>query len=246
MFSLRILHKYDVAYLKCGECNSLQTERPYWTKEAYASSLSMLDTGAGQRNLSNLAASYSVSRVLRLKNTVDFGGGDGLLCRLLRDYGINCFVTDKFASATYASGFTTPNFSQPEMLLAFEVLEHFEDPRKDLRYLFNSNPQCLLLSTAVYSGQGPDWWYLAPDSGQHIFFYSREALSYIAKTYGYSLLVCSGYSLLMSPGISNGLARCLIRILLNKYALRLVSAGMRFLPATGVWKDHNSLRAGKP
>jgi hypothetical protein len=183
---------------------------------------------------------------LGFKNVVDFGGGDGLLCRLLRDYGINCFVTDKFASVTYAAGFTTPNFSQPEMLLAFEVLEHLEDPGKDLQNIFNSNPKSILVSTAVYSGQGPDWWYLAPDTGQHVFFYSIDALNYIANTYGYSLLVCSGYSLFLSPGICNGVARCLIRTLLNRYTLRFVSAVMRFLPPTGVWRDHDSLRAGKP
>jgi hypothetical protein len=56
--------------------------------------LSYLDTGRAQRNLSDLAVCFFVSKLYKLKNIIDFGGGDGLLCRFLRDYGLNCFVKD--------------------------------------------------------------------------------------------------------------------------------------------------------
>ena len=104
----------------------MQTERPYWMQEAYSTNLSILDTGAGQRNLLNLAATYAVCGLLRANNVIDFGGGDGLLCRLLRDYEVNCFVSDKYAAATYARAFVTPDFDRPDILLAFEVFEHLK------------------------------------------------------------------------------------------------------------------------
>jgi len=91
LFFKKVLGKYDIAYLKCAQCFSLLTERPYWLEEAYQkSNLSNADTGAAQRNITNLAATYAISKLLKAKNVIDIGGGDGLLCRLLRDYQINC------------------------------------------------------------------------------------------------------------------------------------------------------------
>jgi hypothetical protein len=244
-FSLRVLEKYDVDYLKCTKCDSLQTELPYWTQEAYTSNLSLLDTGAGQRNLTNLAATYSLSRLLHLNDVMDFGGGDGLLCRLLRDYGINCFVDDKYAAATYARAFTTPNFSRPGILLAFEVLEHFEHPQRDLKALFQSNPHAVLASTEIYTGQGSDWWYFAPQTGQHVFFYSRKALHLIAESYDYTLLICSGRLLFLRQGLAGRVKQCLAAILLQRHLLRLTGAAMRLLPTSGVLNDFNSLRSSR-
>ena len=244
-FSLRVLDKYDVDYLKCSNCDSLQTERPYWIQEAYTSNLSVLDTGAAQRNLANLAAAYSVSRLLRLNDVVDFGGGDGLLCRLLRDYGVNCFVNDRYASATYARGFTTPSFLRPGILLAFEVFEHFEDPCSDLKALFDTEPHAILASTEIYSGQGPEWWYFAPQTGQHLFFYSEKALHLIAESHDYTLLICSGRLLFLRQGLAGRTKGYFARILLQKHLLRLTSAAMRLLPASGVSNDFNALRSNK-
>jgi len=58
------------------------------------------------------------------------GIGDGLLCRLLRDYNVNCYVKDKYAVATYGQGFSELDFATPNLLLAFEVLEHFAAPAR--------------------------------------------------------------------------------------------------------------------
>jgi hypothetical protein len=245
-FALRVLEKYDVDYLRCTNCLSLQTERPYWIREAYTNNLANLDTGAGQRNLSNLAAAYAATRLFRLRNVVDFGGGDGLLCRLLRDYGVNCYVSDKYASATYAPNFVTQSLTQAEILLAFEVFEHFEEPRGDLSGLFGRSLPVILASTAVFSDQGPDWWYLAPETGQHVFFYSEKALHLIAKTYDYELLICSGYQLFMQPGLAGGVRKRMVKLLFQRHFLRLISAAMRLLPARGVWRDFESLRSPKP
>ena len=223
----------------------MQTERPYWVQEAYSSNLSILDTGAAQRNLANLAAAYSVSRLLRLRDVVDFGGGDGLLCRLLRDYEVNCFVNDRYAAATYARGFTKPNFSRPGILLAFEVLEHFEHPCSDLKALFQSKPDAVLASTEIYSGQGPEWWYFAPQTGQHLFFYSKKAVELVAKSFDYTILICSSRLLFLRPGLTGRAKRYFASILLQKHLLRITSAAMRLLPTSGVSDDFNMLRSDK-
>ena len=111
--------------------------------------------------------------------------GDGLLCRLLRDLGLNCFVEDKYAQTSYAAGYEKADFDKADMALAFEVMEHLNHPKKELSLLFQQKPDTVIVSTIPYAGQGKDWWYLAPDTGQHIFFYSDKALKWIGEKFGY-------------------------------------------------------------
>ena len=109
-FSRIILGRHTIAYFQCTACRSLQTQKPYWLESAYQHNLAELDTGAAQRNLTNLGATAMVARVLGLRNIVDFGGGDGLLCRLLRDYGFNCFSGGQICGSRLCAGFHRAGF----------------------------------------------------------------------------------------------------------------------------------------
>lgn len=237
LFANKVLGRYDVSYCKCAHCHSLQTEEPYWLDEAYkVNSLSSTDTGAAQRNLHNLAACYTISKLLNARNVIDVGGGDGLLCRLLRDYGINCYVKDKYSAPTYGQGFTEENFKTPDLITGFEVLEHYPSPAADLAALFGYQPRALLLSTAVYTNEEHDWWYLAPESGQHVFFYSKRALSMIAAKYQYELVLSGGFVLFVKhlPLFQ----RIAAKLLLKGLVLRLLRSVILLLPTPGVWQDH--------
>lgn len=246
-FVLTVLQKHPVRYRSCEQCGSLQTEPAYWLQEAYQSNnLALVDTGAAQRNLANLAAALIVSRLLRLDAVLDYGGGDGLLCRMLRDYNVNCFVDDKYATVTYARGFTQPDFDTPDLLLAFEVFEHFEHARDELQALFRRAPSALLASTLLYAGQGRDWWYLSPESGQHLFFYTRRALNAVADEYGYRLAVSAPYVLFYRPRSCGSLRVALIRLLLHRIPRTLIGMLLRGWPARGVWKDFELLRGRGP
>ena len=237
IFSQKVLGKYDVLYYKCENCHSLQTETPYWLHEAYTTNnLSFTDTGAAQRNLHNLAACYIISKILKVKNVIDIGGGDGLLCRLLRDYKINCYVKDKYATPTYGQGFTEQNFDIPDLIVGFEVLEHYSNPISDLENLFSYRPRALLLSTAIFTNENQEWWYLVPESGQHVFFYSKKAIELIAAKYKYDLVMSGGFILLVKR--SSMLTRIASQILLNSRIVRLLKSIIVFLPTPGVWQDH--------
>lgn len=236
-FSRKILSKYDVDYFRCGKCQSLQTETPYWLDEAYGKeNLSHLDTGSAQRNVNNLAACFLTSKIFNAKNVPDVGGGDGLLCRMLRDHSINCFVKDRYAKPTYAQGFTEPDFETPDLLIGFEVLEHFPNPQVDLVSLFERSPKALLLSTAIYSTQESNWWYLTPESGQHVFFYSKTALNLIAESYGYTITLIGEYILLTKS--ASKLRILLAKTLLSPQVRRIAKAYIAFLPTPGVWNDY--------
>jgi hypothetical protein len=222
-FSKVVLSKYSVRYWKCTRCLSLQTDEPFWLDEAYSHNLADFDTGAAQRNIQNLAATYSVAALLRFDNLLDIGGGDGLLCRLLRDYGLNAYCQDKYATPAYSHGFSAPNFDAPDLLTAFEVLEHFPHPLEQIEELF--------------SDQGPNWWYIAPASGQHVFFYSRKALIDIGKRFGYELLFAGQYTLFTRTGLLTGLQRTMLRMLLSPKGIRVVRIALQIKSTPGVWQD---------
>jgi hypothetical protein len=241
-FNRQVLHQYDVRYLECEQCGSLQTESPYWIKNAYDSNLSSLDSGAAQRNLQNLAASYLISKLYRVRDALDFGGGDGLLCRLLRDYNVNCYVNDKYAAPTYGQGFSVPNFTTPNLVLAFEVFEHFATPAQELEHLFESRPKVLLASTAVYKQQNSDWWYLASEGGQHVFFYSQRAIRMVANRFGYSSLLSGGFVLFVRKPYQSPLKHFLAKVLLSRVLCRLARGIIVVMPAPGAWRDHLSAK----
>lgn len=242
-FSLEILNQYDVQYYQCQSCQSLQTEPAYWLAEAYGSNLSNLDTGAVQRNWHNFYVIYLLCRIFKLENVLDLGGGDGLLCRSLRDYEINCFVKDEYATPTYAQGFTDPDFDVPDLVLGFEVWEHLPHPSQDLERFFNKKPRALLITTAQYENQGTDWWYLSAESGQHIFFYSLQALELIAQQQGYELHVIENFLLFIRKDCSSKLKLYLFKRSLRGKLNRFLKYKIMRKPTPGVWKDYLQQKA---
>lgn len=243
-FDGRLLGRHAVRYFECAACGSLQTEPPHWLDEAYADgNLARLDTGAAQRNLDNLGAVLVLARMLGLEHVVDHGGGDGLLTRMLRDRGLDAHVLDRHAKPHYAAGFDAPTVERPDLVLAFEVLEHFVNPAQDLRALFDPKPPVLLVSTDTWEGQGPDWGYLAPGSGQHVFFYSRKALAQIASREGYRLVRVGGYWLFLCRGAFPRWRETLVRRLLSRGLRRLRVAWAATRATPGIQRDHERIAA---
>lgn len=240
-----LLGRHAVRYFECRACGSLQTEPPHWLDEAYAASnLSALDTGAAQRNVNNLGSVLALARWLGLARVVDHGGGDGLLVRMLRDRGLDAYVLDRHASPRYAMGYGQPPVDRADLVTAFEVLEHFVEPREELRALFGPRPAALLVSTDVWEGQGAGWWYLAPDTGQHVFFYSRKALAEIAAREDYRLMRVGGQWLFLRRGAFPRWRERVARTLLGGGLRGLRNAWAITRATPGVWRDHEQLAAG--
>ena len=252
-FELQVLLKHDVSYWRCRSCGSLQTEKPYWLDEAYASrkedsagsndNLNSLDVGAAQRNLFNMAATLGVAQAMALRTAVDVGGGDGLLCRLLRDYGLDAYVSDRYAQASYALGFDHAPFDRPDLITAFEVWEHFANPQADIAGMFAGDPKAVFVTTQVYAGEGDDWWYLIPETGHHVFFYSEKAFALIAERYRYRLLRSGGYTLFYKPGLMGMLGTAWLSLSLRTRFLRLLRARLSLKEPKGVARDFALMRS---
>lgn len=181
-----VLKKYNVAYYKCQKCGFLFTEEPYWLDSAYDKAIASVDTGVMHRNLSLMVDVYSLLNVLKLNQShvLDFGGGYGVLCRLMRDLGVNCKWYDAHSPNLLARGFEGGLNDKYDCIISFEVLEHFSNPSGELDNIFNTS-EILICSTNLIPRDIPDceWEYYSFPTGQHISFYALETMHEIAKKY---------------------------------------------------------------
>jgi len=199
--------KYKIQYFQCQNCGFIQTEEPYWLADAYSQAIAPSDEGLIFRNLmlaqitNNIISNFFNPE----DNFLDFGGGYGLLVRLMRDIRYNFFWQDKYCQNLFAQGFEArgdvasatlrvgealrmQNRSY-QLLTAFEVFEHLVNPLEDIKELLKYS-QNILFSTELIPANNPkpdQWWYYALNEGQHISLYSLKSLSILAEKFGLNL-----------------------------------------------------------
>lgn len=201
VFRAKVLDRYDAAFLSCDTCGLLQAAQPSWLDEAYLSPLASTDTGAVDRNLKIRNASSVVwERLFRSSGRfVDLAGGSGLFTRLMRDIGFDYWWSDRYMANIFASGFEARPGEVFDGATAIEVFEHLPNPREFLETTFAEfRPNALLFTTQLFEGAPPskDWWYYSFATGQHISFYQRRTLEYLAQVVGMRLTSVAGLHLL--------------------------------------------------
>ncbi len=179
----KILDKYNIEYYHCENCDFIQTESPYWLEEAYTTPINKYDTGIMIRNLVCVDIAKKVLKKYKNKNILDYAGGYGIFTRMMRDMGFNVYWSDKYCENIIATGCEWNN-EKIDAITIFECLEHFVDPIKELEHLFTLT-DAILCSTLLFKSNNPQyvdkWWYYAPQTGQHISFYSDKTIKYIAE-----------------------------------------------------------------
>jgi hypothetical protein len=189
-FQLIIMNSIECGYYECPECGSLETTEPSWLDAAYAADTLPLDGGRVQRNLLNSTICPLLISELGLPGgaaSLDWGAGDGLFVRLMRDRGHRFHGYDRYEDMRYSRHFSVadPTVLQPAVVTCFEVFEHLPYPSREVAAIFDLSPDVLIFSTELYERQGPDWMYLSPITGRHVFFYSRKALDWMTARFGY-------------------------------------------------------------
>jgi hypothetical protein len=186
-----LLGSRECHYFQCSGCGALQTETPTWLDKSYGPDFHMLGIGSANRSVWSQALVHYLATVLGIRGPIlDFGGGCGLLCRLLRDLGYDGRLHDRFTQNVFAEGFEGELGPGLGAIVSFEVFEHFANPAEDVGALLSCGPDFLIVGTDKYLGQGPDWYYLFPHHGQHVFFWSLGAHRWIAKQHGYQVVTC--------------------------------------------------------
>ncbi len=190
-FRAQVLGQYDVQYFACPNCQFLAPEDCHrWLPEAYSSAITSLDLGLLKRNLELREVVEAVARTHFNPNGkfVDYGGGYGVLVRLLRDRGLDFYRQDIYAENLFAKNFDLADADTErfELLTAFEVFEHLEDPAAELEKMLSLSEN-ILFSTELQPHAHPNpqsWWYVLPEIGQHVALYSRRSLAELASHMG--------------------------------------------------------------
>ncbi len=119
---------------------------------------------------------------------LDYGGGEGVLSKTLRDAGWNSDSYDPFIE----KGNDIRDLGCFDLITAYEVFEHVPDVHQlmsNLRLLLAPNG-IILFSTLVSDANIKKnsrltWWYASPRNG-HISLFSKKSLVHLASRYGFN------------------------------------------------------------
>ncbi len=245
-FHAEVLGRHTVRYFHCPSCGFLETEEPHWLAEAYSEAITLQDTGLVQRNL---AFADEVAVLLyfffdRHGKFVDYGGGTGLFTRLMRDIGFDFRTYDPHTRNVHARGFEArPEERGFELVTSFESFEHFVRPPEELEKMLAMSRN-LVFSTELLSSPPPrpaDWWYYGLAHGQHIAFYERRTLEYLARCHGLSLRSFGPLYFVTEKEIAPWKLR-----LARKLGRRFLSRHLRRRMKSRTIEDHDVLSARGP
>jgi SAM-dependent methyltransferase len=184
-----------IYYRRCSACGFLFTDEfDDWSTEAflkhiYNSDYVVVDPDyAGARPARNAKVVAETFRASRESLSIlDYGGGNGLLARLLQENGFMATTYDPFST------FSARPQGPFDLITCFEVLEHSPSPDRtvsDMNRLL-ADEGIILFSTLTQPANldelGLSWWYAGPRNG-HVSLYSQRALAMLFEKNGLQLV----------------------------------------------------------
>jgi hypothetical protein len=167
------------------------------TSEAYSNPIANSDLGYCSRNVALAERTHAILSVLLFNQTaermLDFGGGYGMLARLMRDKGWDFYCYDAYTENIFCRQQAVDLISPQDkfsVITAFEVAEHIPDAGSFFEKLFQ-NCETVIFTTELRpeSVTSPmDWWYFSLETGQHICIFSRVSIDYLCEKYNAKLL----------------------------------------------------------
>ena len=183
-----LLGRHEAIYRRCGDCGYLFVVDPGWLDEAYDSAIADIDLGSVERMIRYSRRTKLILHYLLdpAGDCLDYGGGYGMFVRRMRDLGYNFRWHDKYCENLFARRFEGQLDSHYELATAFELLEHLTDPLAELDALGRASNN-IFCSTMLIGRTPPPletWRYYAPETGQHIGFFTADSMRWLAKRLG--------------------------------------------------------------
>jgi SAM-dependent methyltransferase len=189
-----------VYYRRCAECKFLFTDAfDDWSIEQFKTHIYNDAYKLIDPEYESARARTNADAVARLWGAVktetrllDYGGGNGTFCALLRDAGFPVAVTFDPMVPEHA----TPPEGKFDLVTSFETFEHLPDPAAIASILeFIAEPGIVFFTTALQPAdiekQRLNWWYAAPRNG-HVSLFSTEALRRAWGRHGYKVATLAG------------------------------------------------------
>ena len=244
-----VRNKYKATYVQCTNCSFISVETPTWLEEAYSQPINASDTGYVARNQIMANRVGALAKVALEKNPVicDYGGGYGLLVRMLRDRGMDAWLYEPLTTNLFAPGFSTSSLTETgdgkqvskwSLVTAFEVLEHLVDPIQTVAEIMTQTDSLLFSTELQPKGltNAREWYYFGLSHGQHVSLFSSAALCAMAERLGVQITQTrQGVHLLSRRKI---VSPTLFKILLR---VKVATALSRSISSKAIESDRNSI-----
>lgn len=184
------MRRYDAQFWRCSSCGFVFVQDPHWLEHAYADAIHDADLGVPWRAVTHSRATKALIEVfLRRSNRyLDYGAGNGLFVRHMRDLGYDFVGYEPHGDMTFARDFRVEDWDSRrfDLICAFEIAEHLEEPADTFERLF-TRTDAVLFSTQLLPKSTPppgQWWYYGLEHGQHVSFQTRRSLRALADRLG--------------------------------------------------------------
>ena len=174
----------EVAQLtQCQSCNFLTVKDPAWIDGSFGPELNKFDLGAIDRSLIVADFVEVLSHLVTGMRTssLDWGGGYGLLTRMCRDRGSNMTNYEPFVRPLFSGPAQVYELHYCDLILASEVFLHLTEPLTHLTRLLTYADSVLVTAVVPPHRISTNWWYLMPQTGQHVSFFPIKSLEELAS-----------------------------------------------------------------
>lgn len=187
LFELSLVESVTRTLLRCEMCGFVWVPDPVWLADSFKTELHALDVGSVARTdlVARFVRGLRFAGCISSKSAlIDIGGGDGLLTRQLRDRGIDARFDDPFTEPLFDVGPSLEDGRVAEFGVMSEVALHFSEPIGDFGAALQKCDKLLFTAVSPPEHVDANWWYLMPQSGQHVAFYSRNSIQELARMLG--------------------------------------------------------------
>ena len=126
LFSFEVRGEHQASLRECLNCRFTYIANPHWLDESFSSELNDLDIGSVDRCL--VLADFVEVLIRSMKSSksrfLDWGGGSGLLSRIMRDRGLDFVSHDIYTRPLFVESSSNLNSETFELITMSEVALH--------------------------------------------------------------------------------------------------------------------------